>query len=100
VNDSRFKAEREGIYYGQCTKLCGKDHSAMPITIRVVGEDMPRRYIDYPEAYAFWNRVSSYGTYLSGVGALFLYLRYDAFAKICQEKACRKQPMGRWRDNP
>jgi heme/copper-type cytochrome/quinol oxidase subunit 2 len=52
VNDSRFKAEREGIYYGQCAKLCGKDHSAMPITIRVVGEDMPRRYIDYPEAGA------------------------------------------------
>jgi cytochrome c oxidase subunit I len=43
---------------------------------------MPRRYIDYPEAFAFWNRVSSYGTYLSGVGALlFLYLLFDAFAK-------------------
>jgi cytochrome c oxidase subunit 1 len=43
---------------------------------------MPRRYIDYPDAFAFWNRISSYGAYLSSIGAvLFLYLLYDAFAK-------------------
>ncbi|HTV33580.1 MAG TPA: cytochrome c oxidase subunit I [Methylocella sp.] len=43
---------------------------------------MPRRYIDYPEAFAQWNRISSYGAYLSAIGAvLFLYLIYEAFAK-------------------
>ncbi|MCI0737099.1 MAG: cytochrome c oxidase subunit I [Beijerinckiaceae bacterium] len=43
---------------------------------------MPRRYIDYPDAFGLWNRVSSFGTYLSGVGAiLFVYLLYDTFAK-------------------
>jgi len=42
LNDSWFKAEREGIYYGQCAKLCGKDHSDMPIAIRVVSK-MPIR---------------------------------------------------------
>jgi cytochrome c oxidase subunit I len=43
---------------------------------------MPRRYIDYPDAFAFWNRISSFGAYLSSIGAiLFLYLLYDAFAK-------------------
>jgi cytochrome c oxidase subunit I len=43
---------------------------------------MPRRYIDYPDAFAFWNRISSYGAYFSSVGAiLFLYLVYDALAK-------------------
>ena len=43
---------------------------------------MPRRYIDYPDAFSLWNRVSSYGAYLSGIGALlFLYLLYDAFTK-------------------
>ena len=43
---------------------------------------MPRRYIDYPDAYAMWNRISSYGAYLSGVSViLFLYIIFDAFAK-------------------
>jgi cytochrome c oxidase subunit 2 len=31
-----FKAEREGIYFGQCSELCGKDHAFMPIAVRVV----------------------------------------------------------------
>ncbi len=39
-----FKAEREGIYFGQCSELCGKDHAYMPITVKVVSE----------EAYEAW----------------------------------------------
>jgi len=39
-----FSAEREGIYFGQCSELCGKDHAYMPITVKVVSED----------AYAEW----------------------------------------------
>lgn len=35
-----FKAEREGIYFGQCSELCGKDHSYMPITVKVVSQDV------------------------------------------------------------
>lgn len=31
-----FKAQKEGIYFGQCSELCGKDHAFMPIAIRVV----------------------------------------------------------------
>jgi cytochrome c oxidase subunit I len=43
---------------------------------------MPRRYVDYPEVYAGWNMVSSYGSYLSAVGVLiFLYGVISAFAK-------------------
>ncbi|MCH2066287.1 cytochrome c oxidase subunit II [Shimia sp.] len=34
-----FKAEKEGIYFGQCSELCGKDHAYMPITVEVVSED-------------------------------------------------------------
>ena len=34
-----FSAEREGIYFGQCSELCGKDHSYMPITVKVVSQD-------------------------------------------------------------
>ncbi|MFK0208861.1 cytochrome c oxidase subunit I [Agrobacterium sp. NPDC090283] len=43
---------------------------------------MPRRYIDYPDAYAGWNMVSSYGSYISAVGVLiFLFCVWEAFAK-------------------
>jgi cytochrome c oxidase subunit 2 len=38
INETWFKATREGIYYGQCSELCGKDHAFMPIAVRVVSE--------------------------------------------------------------
>ena len=38
INETWFKAEREGMYYGQCSELCGKDHAFMPIAIRVVND--------------------------------------------------------------
>lgn len=34
-----FKAEQEGIYFGQCSELCGKDHAYMPITVKVVSQE-------------------------------------------------------------
>ncbi|MGB8811848.1 MAG: cytochrome c oxidase subunit II [Paracoccaceae bacterium] len=39
-----FKADVEGVYFGQCTTLCGKDHAYMPITVKIVSE----------AAYAEW----------------------------------------------
>lgn len=39
-----FKADKEGIYFGQCSELCGQMHAYMPITVKVVSE----------EAYAKW----------------------------------------------
>jgi cytochrome c oxidase subunit I len=43
---------------------------------------MPRRYIDYPEVFAGWNQVSSYGSYISAVGVvIFLYGVFSAYAK-------------------
>jgi cytochrome c oxidase subunit 2 len=38
LNEVWFKATREGMYYGQCSELCGKDHAFMPIAVRVVSE--------------------------------------------------------------
>ena len=38
LNETWFKATREGWYYGQCSELCGKDHSFMPIAVRVVSD--------------------------------------------------------------
>ena len=39
-----FKADQEGVYFGQCSELCGQYHAYMPITVKVVSE----------EAYAEW----------------------------------------------
>jgi cytochrome c oxidase subunit 2 len=39
-----FKAEKEGIYFGQCSEICGQMHAYMPITVKVVSE----------AAYAQW----------------------------------------------
>ena len=36
VNETWFRAERTGIFYGQCSELCGVDHAFMPIQINVV----------------------------------------------------------------
>jgi cytochrome c oxidase subunit 2 len=44
LNETWFKATREGVYYGQCSELCGKDHAFMPIEVRVVSD----------QAYAAW----------------------------------------------
>ncbi|HRE59724.1 MAG TPA: cytochrome c oxidase subunit II [Micropepsaceae bacterium] len=38
LNQTWFKAEREGVYYGQCSELCGSRHAFMPIVIEVVSE--------------------------------------------------------------
>ncbi|KQZ12852.1 MULTISPECIES: cytochrome c oxidase subunit II [unclassified Mesorhizobium] len=38
INEIWFKPEKEGLYYGQCSELCGKDHAFMPIAIRVVSD--------------------------------------------------------------
>jgi cytochrome c oxidase subunit 2 len=38
LNETWFKATREGWYYGECSELCGKDHAFMPIAVRVVSD--------------------------------------------------------------
>ena len=38
INRTWFNAEKEGVYFGQCSELCGKDHSYMPITVKVVSQ--------------------------------------------------------------
>jgi len=39
INQTWFKADKEGIYYGQCSELCGIKHAFMPIEVHVVSED-------------------------------------------------------------
>ncbi|WP_424987755.1 cytochrome c oxidase subunit II [Microbulbifer sp. S227A] len=50
-----FAAEKEGIYFGQCSELCGKDHAYMPITVKVVSEEAYEEWLtgaieEYAEA--------------------------------------------------
>ena len=40
-----FNAEREGVYFGQCSELCGKDHAFMPITVKVVHPDIYEEWL-------------------------------------------------------
>jgi cytochrome c oxidase subunit 2 len=46
LNETWFKATREGVYYGQCSELCGKDHAYMPIAVRVVNDKDYAAWID------------------------------------------------------
>jgi len=46
MNDTWFKATTEGVFYGQCSELCGKDHSFMPIAVRVVSESDFNNWLD------------------------------------------------------
>ena len=41
-----FKPDKEGVYFGQCSVLCGKNHSAMPIVIRVVKQEVYDQWME------------------------------------------------------
>lgn len=45
LNETWFKATKEGWYYGQCSELCGKGHAFMPIAIHVVSEDAFKAWV-------------------------------------------------------
>ena len=40
LNETWFKVDEPGLYYGQCSELCGKDHAFMPIAVRAVPVDL------------------------------------------------------------
>ena len=39
INETWFKADRTGTFYGQCSELCGVKHAFMPLTVNVVSQD-------------------------------------------------------------
>ena len=45
VNETWFKAERTGVFYGQCSELCGVDHAFMPLQINVVTQAEFERWV-------------------------------------------------------
>lgn len=46
VRDTWFRAEKTGIYRGQCAELCGKEHAFMPIVVRVVSDAEYTKWVD------------------------------------------------------
>jgi cytochrome c oxidase subunit II len=46
LNETWFKADKTGMYYGQCSELCGKDHAYMPIAVRVVEDQEFASWVD------------------------------------------------------
>jgi len=56
---------------------------------------MPRRIPDYPDAFAGWNGVASYGSYLTVLGAIFFF--YVVYKTLCSNHNCPRNP---WETTP
>jgi cytochrome c oxidase subunit 2 len=52
LNETWFNARKEGTFYGQCSQICGKDHTYMPIAVRVVKKDEFDKFIAERKATA------------------------------------------------
>ena len=50
LNELWFKAEREGVFYGQCSELCGAKHAFMPIAVEVVSQERFDQWITEAKA--------------------------------------------------
>ncbi len=50
VTATWFKATKEGVFYGQCSELCGLNHAFMPIAVRVVKEDVFAKWVEAKKA--------------------------------------------------
>jgi len=68
INDTWFKATTEGMFYGECSELCGKDHSFMPIAIRVVNDGDFTTWVNQAKQ-KFADRESVPPTAFAAVGA-------------------------------
>lgn len=52
INETWFAADREGVYYGQCSEICGVAHSFMPIAVEVVSRESFESWVDGQRALA------------------------------------------------
>jgi cytochrome c oxidase subunit 2 len=47
LNETWFRVEREGVYFGQCSELCGRNHSFMPITLKAVSQEQYDAWLNW-----------------------------------------------------
>jgi cytochrome c oxidase subunit 2 len=50
LNETWFKANKEGIYYGQCSELCGPKHAFMPINVKVVSDKEFEEWLNFAKS--------------------------------------------------
>ncbi len=67
LNETWFKATKVGMYYGQCSELCGKDHAFMPIAVRVVSDQDFASWVE--EAKKKYASSGANSTFASAAGA-------------------------------
>src|SRR6201747_1868873 len=62
LNETWFKATKTGMFYGQCSELCGKDHAFMPIAIRVVSDQEFAAWIETAKKKFATNPANSFAS--------------------------------------
>jgi cytochrome c oxidase subunit II len=62
LNETWFQATRTGMYYGQCSELCGKDHAYMPIAVRVVTDQEFATWIEAAKKKYASSRTDSFAS--------------------------------------
>ena len=62
LNETWFKATKTGMFYGQCSELCGKDHAFMPIAVRVVNEQEFASWVEAAKKKFATNPANSYAS--------------------------------------
>ncbi len=59
LNETWFKANREGVFYGQCSELCGARHAFMPIAVEVVSQEKFDEWVAMKKSTASLNSAST-----------------------------------------
>src|SRR5262245_32863318 len=62
LNETWFKATKTGMYYGQCSELCGKDHAFMPIAVRVVEDQEFASWVETAKKKFATNPANTYAS--------------------------------------
>ncbi len=62
LNETWFQATKTGMYYGQCSELCGKDHAYMPIAVRVVTDQEFASWIEAAKKKYASSRTDSFAS--------------------------------------
>jgi cytochrome c oxidase subunit 2 len=62
LNETWFKATKVGMYYGQCSELCGKDHAFMPIAVKVVSDQEFAAWVEAAKKKYATNPANTYAS--------------------------------------